>query len=91
MYGPTPRRACVLTVELVASFGFSEQTLRADSALLPIAYYIFKRKPPENWLLHPAHADRPGFYPKLADPLASKVVRHLGQRPRYPADRFLRV
>jgi len=49
------RRACVLTVELVASFGFSEQTLRADSALLPIAYYIFKRKPPENWLLHPVH------------------------------------
>ena len=50
------RRACVLTVELVASFGLSEQTLRADSALLPIAYYIFKRKPPENWPLHPGHA-----------------------------------
>ena len=50
------RSACVLTVELVASFGFSEQTLRADSALLPIAYYIFKRNPPTNWLIHPDHA-----------------------------------
>jgi hypothetical protein len=51
------RRATVLTVELVASFGFSEQTLRADSALLPIAYYLFKRKPPENWLLLPAYSE----------------------------------
>jgi hypothetical protein len=51
------RRACVLTVELAASFGLSEQTLRADSALLPIAYYLFKRNPPDNWLLHPSHRD----------------------------------
>ena len=50
------RSACVQTVELVASFGFSEQTLRSDSALLPIAYYIFKRKPPENWLLQQGYA-----------------------------------
>ena len=47
------RRAIVLTVELAASFGLSEQTLRADSALLPVAYYLFKRKPPHNWLSHP--------------------------------------
>ena len=50
------RRATILTVELAASFGLAEQTLRADSALLPIAYYIFKRNPPENWLGHPSHA-----------------------------------
>jgi hypothetical protein len=48
------RRATRLTVGLAASFGLSEQTLRADSSLLPIAYYLFKRKPPENWLTHPA-------------------------------------
>ena len=53
---PDVRRALVLTVELVASYGLSEQTLRADSALLPIAYYLFKRKPPENWLIHPSYA-----------------------------------
>lgn len=53
------RRACVLAVELVASYGISEQTLRADSALLPIAYYLFKRNPPANWLSHLSHtADR---------------------------------
>lgn len=50
------RRATILTVELAASFGLAEQTLRADSALLPIAYYIFKRNPPENWLGHPCYA-----------------------------------
>lgn len=50
------RSAVVQTVELVASFGFSEQTLRADSALLPIAYYLFKRNPPENWLSHQSYA-----------------------------------
>lgn len=51
------RTALVLTVELAASFGLSEQTLRADSALLPIAYYLYKRKPPANWLNHPAYDD----------------------------------
>lgn len=50
------RRATILTVELAASFGLSEQTLRADSALLPIAYYLFKRSPPDNWLGHPSYA-----------------------------------
>ncbi len=53
---PDIRRACVLAVELAASFGFSEQTLRADSALLPIAYYLYKRNPPQNWLSHPTYA-----------------------------------
>jgi hypothetical protein len=50
------RSAVMLTVELAASFGLSEQTLRADSGLLPIAYYLYKRKPPDNWLGHPAYA-----------------------------------
>lgn len=50
------RKSLVLTVELAASFGLNEHVLRADSALLPIAYYLYRRKPPENYLLHPAHA-----------------------------------
>lgn len=50
------RPAVIQAVELAASFGLAEQTLRADSALLPIAYYIFKRKPPDNWLGHPSFA-----------------------------------
>lgn len=51
------RRSLILAVELAASFGLSEQTLRADSSLLPIAYYFFKRQPSANWLSHPSYAD----------------------------------
>ena len=36
------RTALVRTVELAASFGLNGQTLRADSALLPIAYYLYR-------------------------------------------------
>lgn len=41
---PDVKKALKLAVQLLASFGFNERTLRADSALLPIAYYIFQRK-----------------------------------------------
>jgi len=50
------RAALTTTVQLIASFGITEQTLRADSSLLPIAYYVFKRKPADNWIDHPRHA-----------------------------------
>ena len=50
------RSAVILSVELAASLGLAEQTLRADSALLPIAYYLYKRNPPTNWLGHPNSA-----------------------------------
>ena len=32
-----------LTVRLAASFGLSRDTINADSALLPVAYYLHKR------------------------------------------------
>ena len=41
---PDVKRSLKVAVQLLASFGFSEKTLRADSALLPIAYYICHRK-----------------------------------------------
>ena len=41
---PDVKRALKVAVQLLASFGFTEKTLRADSALLPIAYYISHRK-----------------------------------------------
>ena len=50
------RRAITLAVELAGSFGLSERTLRADSALLPIAYYLYQKKPAANWLGHPGSA-----------------------------------
>jgi hypothetical protein len=49
---PAIRTALVRTVELVASFGFNGQTLRADSALLPIAYYLYKKNVPGNYVTH---------------------------------------
>jgi len=41
---PEVKRSLKVSVQLLASFGFTERTLRADSALLPIAYYICHRK-----------------------------------------------
>jgi hypothetical protein len=47
---PGIRNALVRTVELAASFGLNGQTLRADSALLPVAYYLYLRKVPDNYV-----------------------------------------
>ncbi|QDU37651.1 hypothetical protein Mal4_19660 [Maioricimonas rarisocia] len=41
---PDVKRSLKVSVQLLASFGFTEKTLRADSAVLPIAYYICRRK-----------------------------------------------
>lgn len=49
---PDIRNALSRTIELVASFGFNGRTLRADSALLPIAYYLLHRKAPANYVTH---------------------------------------
>lgn len=51
------KQALVLTVELISSFGFNGQSLRADSAILPIAYYLFRRKPGSGYLTHNAHLE----------------------------------
>jgi hypothetical protein len=49
---PAIRSALVRTVEVAASFGLNGQTLRADSALLPIAYYLYLRGTPANYVTH---------------------------------------
>jgi hypothetical protein len=54
---PAISRALDLTVRLVSDFGFTGQTLRADSALLPIAYYFYKRNAQPDFLTHSRHAD----------------------------------
>ncbi|UQG60890.1 DUF262 domain-containing protein [Marinobacter sp. M3C] len=38
------RNALLLATELLATFGFNSQNLRADSVILPIAYYLYARK-----------------------------------------------
>ena len=35
------KRALAITIELASNFGFKSETLGADSALLPIAYYLY--------------------------------------------------
>ena len=51
------RLALLRSVELAASFGLNGQTLRADSALLPIAYYLHRRVVPANYVTRIQFAD----------------------------------
>lgn len=44
------KNSLIVTVGLVSQFGFNGHTLRADSALLPIAYYIHVRGHDQNYL-----------------------------------------
>ncbi len=46
------KRALILTVQLVSNFGFSGQNLRAHNAILPIAYYLYMKRPGEAYLTH---------------------------------------
>ncbi len=44
--------ALVETVQLVAGFGFDSNSIRASSALLPIAYYIYQLGAPPDFDVH---------------------------------------
>ena len=54
---PAIKEALTVTVELASSFGFSGLTLRADSALLPIAYYLHARQAESRYVTEQASAD----------------------------------
>ena len=43
------RDTLIATVQLAASFGFNGRTIRADSALLPIAYYLYRQGAPAGF------------------------------------------
>ena len=47
---PKIKQSLTLTVELVSSFGFNAATLRADSGLLPIAYYLHAREADNSYV-----------------------------------------
>ena len=51
------REALTATVELVASFGFDGTTIRAQSALLPIAYYFYRQGMPSGFATRDSYAD----------------------------------
>ena len=46
------KRALILTVQLVSSFGFTGHSLTAPNAILPIAYYLYKKNPGDSFLAH---------------------------------------
>lgn len=47
---PNIRESLLLTIRLLASFGFNSQNLKADSAILPIAFYIYQRGLDEDYI-----------------------------------------
>ena len=53
---PNVRNALLLTVRLIASFGFNGQNLRAHSAILPIAFYLCQLDPGEKYLTTAAYS-----------------------------------
>lgn len=53
---PDVKRSLKLAVQLLASFGFTEKTLRADSAILPIAYYLCQRKLDSKYISKSSYA-----------------------------------
>ena len=46
------KRALVLTVQLASSFGFTGRSLTARNAILPIAYYLYRKDPGDSFLAH---------------------------------------
>jgi hypothetical protein len=46
-----------LTASLVAGFGLSRDTITADSALLPVAYYLYRRGVEDSYLTSKVEAD----------------------------------
>jgi len=48
-------QALKMTIQLVADFGFSGQTIGADNALLPIAYSLYQRKVGASYLSSSAY------------------------------------
>ena len=53
---PEVKRSLKLAVQLLASLGFNEKSLRADSAVLPIAYYMQHRKLDGHYITRSSHA-----------------------------------
>lgn len=50
-------RALRIAAKLMGDFGFSQQNLAADSVLLPLAYYLFKRGVGDGYMTAVAHRE----------------------------------
>lgn len=47
--------ALFMTIQLASSFGFDSKSVGAESALLPIAYFLYEEDVPEKFLTHSQH------------------------------------
>ena len=56
----------------------SSRILRADSALLPIAYYLYGRGAQDDFLTHWATHGRPRYYPTLVSTILLEGIGYLG-------------
>jgi len=54
---PHVQKSLKLTAKLLALFGFDMDTLTANTAVIPIAYYLSKKGYDESFLTHKANAD----------------------------------
>ena len=69
------QRALTLTVQLIAGFGFNGQNLTAHNAMLPIAYYLYRKNPGESFLTHSRFAhDREAIHDWLVRSLLKSGV-----------------
>lgn len=67
------RNAMLLASRLLANFGFTARTLTANSVIIPLAYYLYRRGATESYLTGGAHAaDR--------DAIRTWVLRSLVKR-----------
>ena len=66
-------RAVRVAVELVARFGFSQGSLSSNNAVLPIAYYLYRRDTPAGFLSQAA-------YRQDRDAIRSWLIRSLLKR-----------
>lgn len=44
------KAALLMTAQLMDSFGYDSRTIRAMNALLPIAYYLYRKQPPDSYI-----------------------------------------
>lgn len=102
---PTVKKALALTVELVSTYGFSGKTLRADSGLLPIAYYLHARKADNKYLSAKKYQKdreairqwliasflKPGIWGSGLDTLLTALRQAIGKNPSCFPDSELRA
>ena len=51
------RDTLLSTIQLAASFGFDGSTIRANSALLPVAYYLYQKGAPDGFIIRGEYED----------------------------------